>query len=174
MVPALQVSAHAFQVGGRLMVTGHSYREDPKVQKAGTRKAFHLGSNSSCRQHIRQHYEIYKARCEGQNIPIQSQAIPRPIWKALQAEKESKGKKQTILDDSFAKMPAAQRKEFTREGIVDAVTRLIVLDDQVSTRGVGFTFPHHIVLDRSTGYRTCKQARFQELLGRHATEDEKL
>ena len=110
-------------------------REDPKIEKAGMRKAFHLGSNSSCRQHIRQHYDIYKARCEGQNIPVQPQVIPQPIWKAMNAEKE-KGKQQATLDESFAKMPALLRKEFSKQAAVDAVMRLIVLDDQVST----FTF----------------------------------
>jgi hypothetical protein len=81
----------------------------------------------------RQHYEIYKARCEAQNIPVQTQAIPQPIWKAINAEKDAKGKKQTTLDDSLVKMLALQQKEFTKEGAVDAVVRLIVLDDQVST-----------------------------------------
>jgi hypothetical protein len=107
-------------------------REDPKIEKTGIRKAFHLGSNSSCRQHIRQHYEIYRARCESQNIPVQQQAIPRPIWKAMNAAKE-KGKQQATLDETFAKMPALLRKEFSKQAAVDAVTRLIVLDDQVST-----------------------------------------
>lgn len=128
-------------------VNDQSNREDPKVQKIGLRKAFHLGSNSSCRQHIRQHYEIYKARCEAQNIPVQTQAIPRPIWKAMNAEKDAKGKKQTTLDNSLAKMPALQRKEFTKEGAVDAVVRLIVLDDQVSTH------PSHVRVCANSTHR---------------------
>ncbi|KAG1849309.1 hypothetical protein DFJ58DRAFT_662469, partial [Suillus subalutaceus] len=33
------------------------------VKDNGKRKVFHLGSNSSCRQHICSHYKFYKARC---------------------------------------------------------------------------------------------------------------
>ncbi|KAF9230185.1 hypothetical protein BU15DRAFT_57513 [Melanogaster broomeanus] len=35
-------------------------REDNRfVAKNGKRKAFHVGGNSSCRQHIHGHYELY-------------------------------------------------------------------------------------------------------------------
>ena len=39
-------------------------------------KAFHVGSNSSCCQHIRSHYELYKACCAKQNIPVKSRSTP--------------------------------------------------------------------------------------------------
>lgn len=52
---------------------------------------------------------------------------------AKAAEDDVKGKKQTTLDENFAKMSSAQRKEFTKEAAVEAVAQLIVLDDQVMT-----------------------------------------
>jgi hypothetical protein len=51
----------------------------------GMRKAFHKGGNSSNRFHIRQHYEIYKERCEKGKIPINHWAIPLNIVKAAKA-----------------------------------------------------------------------------------------
>jgi hypothetical protein len=95
------------------------------------RKAFHVGGNSSCRQHIRQHYDIYRKRCQSANIKMNDRAIPPAIVKARKEKEEGKGGKQTKLDDNFAQMPSAHLKEFTREGVVDAVARFIVLDDQV-------------------------------------------
>ncbi|KIM58355.1 hypothetical protein SCLCIDRAFT_55519, partial [Scleroderma citrinum Foug A] len=49
------------------------------VRKNGKRKAFHLGSNSSCRQHIRIHYEEYQQRCVEGGIPENDHAVPREI-----------------------------------------------------------------------------------------------
>jgi hypothetical protein len=51
--------------------------------------------------------------------------------KARKEKEEGKAGKQTKLDDNFAKMPSTHLKEFTREGVVDAVARFIMLDDQV-------------------------------------------
>ncbi|KIM65340.1 hypothetical protein SCLCIDRAFT_88680, partial [Scleroderma citrinum Foug A] len=51
------------------------------VAKHGKRKAFHLRSNSSCRQHIRSHYELYKTRCAQQMITENPHAIPRDLFK---------------------------------------------------------------------------------------------
>ncbi|KAJ8579841.1 hypothetical protein M405DRAFT_717986, partial [Rhizopogon salebrosus TDB-379] len=49
------------------------------VKENGKRKAFHLGSNSSCRQHIRSHYEFYKARCRELGIRENHYAMPREM-----------------------------------------------------------------------------------------------
>jgi hypothetical protein len=46
-----------------------------------------------CRFHIRQHYEIYKERCEKEDILINHWAIPRPIWKAMEEKKTVRGKR---------------------------------------------------------------------------------
>ncbi|RDB23358.1 putative AC transposase [Hypsizygus marmoreus] len=93
----------------------------------GRRKAFHMGGNSSCRQHIHQHYELYKTKCEESEVPENHWAIPRPIWKQMEEEKNAKKKKiQTTLEFEILSSP----KEFTRDGILQAVTELIAVDDQ--------------------------------------------
>lgn len=46
------------------------------VKQNGKRKVFHLGSNSSCRQHIRGHYEFYQAECKELGITEHHYAIP--------------------------------------------------------------------------------------------------
>ncbi|KAF8067557.1 hypothetical protein FPV67DRAFT_1561917 [Lyophyllum atratum] len=71
----------------------------------GKRKALHVGGNSSCRAHIRQHYELYKVRCEANGIPIDHHAVPRHIWKAMEAQekgqtaKSRQGKVSTLHSD---------------------------------------------------------------------------
>jgi len=57
------------------------------IMKHGKCKAFHVGSNSSCRQHIRSHYELYQARCAERNIPTQPHAMP---WELLNAKQQLK------------------------------------------------------------------------------------
>ncbi|KAG2104746.1 uncharacterized protein F5147DRAFT_537005, partial [Suillus discolor] len=54
------------------------------VEKHGCRKMFHVGSNSSCRQHIRGHYAVYKQKCMALKIPENHHAIPRAFVKAAQ------------------------------------------------------------------------------------------
>ncbi|KAI0278182.1 hypothetical protein BC826DRAFT_874247, partial [Russula brevipes] len=54
------------------------------IKKSGPRKAFHTGGNSSCRQHLRQHYEIYQNRCKEANILEHHWAVPRTIWRERQ------------------------------------------------------------------------------------------
>src|SRR5882762_186102 len=109
-------------------------RIDEKFIKLnGKRKAFHIGGNSSCRLHIRQHYPLYKERCEKEQIPVNHWAIPRSIWKAMEEEKEveKRGgttKKQQVLDFKTVTGP----REFTREGVLHAVAKLIATNDQVS------------------------------------------
>ncbi|KAG1858009.1 hypothetical protein DFJ58DRAFT_658852, partial [Suillus subalutaceus] len=46
------------------------------VKDNGKRKVFHLGSNSSCRQHICSHYKFYKARCRELKIRENHYAMP--------------------------------------------------------------------------------------------------
>jgi hypothetical protein len=98
----------------------------------GMRKAFHIGGNSSCRQHIRQHYEVYKTRCDAERITIHHWAIPRPVWKEMQMaknERKAGRSQQGTLSDVFPKINAP--KDFTREGVLHAVSKFIVCDDQV-------------------------------------------
>ncbi|KIK91932.1 hypothetical protein PAXRUDRAFT_126493, partial [Paxillus rubicundulus Ve08.2h10] len=45
-------------------------------------KAFHVGSNSSCRQHIRGHYDLYATRCADAGLREHHHAVPREIKRA--------------------------------------------------------------------------------------------
>ena len=85
-----------------------------------------------CHAHIHQHY---KEKCEKEDIPINHWAIPRELWKVMEEEKvaEKHGrlmKKQQLLLLHF-KTVTGPRK-FTRVGILQAVTKLIVTNNQVS------------------------------------------
>jgi hypothetical protein len=86
------------------------------------------GGNSSCRQHIRQHYEIYKKKCQEAKIPMNHWAIPRDIWQK-EKELETPAKdRQKQLDFQVVTGP----REFTRSGTLQAVTTLIASNNQVS------------------------------------------
>lgn len=97
------------------------------------RKAFFKGGNSSCRLHIRQHFPIYKEKCELAGIPINHWAIPRHIWKEMQEEEENKKqltKKQEQQQLNFKTVTGP--REFTRAGVLQSVTKLIATNNQVS------------------------------------------
>ncbi|KAG2366424.1 hypothetical protein BDR07DRAFT_1254858, partial [Suillus spraguei] len=49
------------------------------VKQNGKCKAFHLGSNSSCHQHICGHYEFYQAKCKELGITEHHYAIPHEL-----------------------------------------------------------------------------------------------
>jgi hypothetical protein len=99
------------------------------MDKNGKRKVFHIGGNSSCRQHIRQHYKIYKERCKEARIEMHHWVIPRQILQDAQAKK-GKLEKQGSLDGIVVRLqePAV----FTREGLRHAVCQFITCDNQVS------------------------------------------
>lgn len=90
------------------------------------RKAFHVGGNSSCRQHLRQHWELYSQKCKAKNIPVNHWAIPREVLKQQEAEKAQ------ITQEKLRFDKVTGPREFTREGVVAAVGKLISTDDQVS------------------------------------------
>jgi Mn-containing catalase len=92
-------------------------------------KAFLKGSNSSCRQHARQHWEFYEKRCKETGTPIHHWAIPRQLWKAREEEQRMKGK-QPKLDGTFERVTGP--KEFTRDRVLHAVSQFVACDDQVS------------------------------------------
>ncbi|KZS95020.1 hypothetical protein SISNIDRAFT_389876, partial [Sistotremastrum niveocremeum HHB9708] len=48
------------------------------------RGAFKLGGNSSCRQHIRSHYDLYIARCEEEACEPKEHCMPRDILRKKQ------------------------------------------------------------------------------------------
>lgn len=108
-------------------------RESPKfLATHGKRKAFHLGSNLSCQSHICQHYELYKVRCALGKIPEHHHAIPRVVWKAMEAqEKELTAKrKQSKINDLFNQEKGP--RVFSREDVLHVVTKFIACDDQVN------------------------------------------
>lgn len=114
---------------------GKSRLDEHFIKVHGKRRAFHKGSNSSCRVHIRQHYDLYKEKCEEADIPVNHWAIPREIWKEMEAEKEdkkrgrmTKKKEQQSLDFETVTGP----REFTRLGVLNAVTKLIATNNEVS------------------------------------------
>jgi hypothetical protein len=108
----------------------HDRENSAFIKKSGKRKAFHVGGNSSCRQHIRQHYPIYQRRCKEANISEHHWAVPRHIWRERQANL-AKTRKQGTLDGIAVKLHGGP-KLFTREGLRHAVCQFIACDDQVA------------------------------------------
>ena len=109
-------------------------REDPCfVESKGLRRAFFTGSNTSCRAHIRGHYQIYKERCEVDGIKMKEHCIPRKLLKSQSAG--SGALSQTTLDNA---VEPKTTKEFSKDAILHAVAQLVACDDQVSRvrRGV--------------------------------------
>ncbi|KAM6496375.1 hypothetical protein JOM56_009081, partial [Amanita muscaria] len=49
------------------------------IASRGLRLVFFTGSNTSCRSHIRYHFDLYKARCKEKNIKIHDRCIPRNV-----------------------------------------------------------------------------------------------
>jgi hypothetical protein len=87
---------------------------------------FHVGSNSSCRQHIHGHYTLYQERCAALSLRENHHAVPRDIVKArVKVEREGQ---QTLNGVVGIKQPNA----FTRDGVLKAVAEFVVCDDQVS------------------------------------------
>jgi hypothetical protein len=106
-------------------------RTDEKTVKTrGLRKVFFTGSNSSCRQHIRQHYELYKQKCNDEHIPINQRAIPPHVLRELEASRQET-KKQSTLDNVLTKVSVPT--QFTRDGLLEAVAKFVACDDQVSS-----------------------------------------
>ena len=100
------------------------------MKSKGLRKTFFTGSNSSCRQHIRQHYDLYKKRCEDEKIPLNHRAIPPQVLKEMETSRTA-GKKQSTLDGIVTTV--APLKEFSRDGLLEAVAKFVACDDQVSS-----------------------------------------
>lgn len=99
------------------------------IKKRGLCWCFHLGGGSSCCMHIRQHYDIYVVRCKAAGLEVHHWAMPRKLWKELMAAKE-KEKFQPTLDGIFQKVSSP--KEFSKDFLLDSVTRFIACNDQVS------------------------------------------
>jgi hypothetical protein len=103
-------------------------------KKNGKRKALFKGSNSTCRQHIRQHYEVYKEWCEKAGLPPNHWAIPRRIWAVMETEKAAAKlggqtkKEQQLLNFATVTGPM----DFKRAETLNTVSKLITMNNQVS------------------------------------------
>jgi hypothetical protein len=75
------------------------FRIDPDILNSklkGLHKAFFCGSNTTCHQHICQHYAIYQEQCHKQGLAENYRAVPPHILKEREAAK--KPDKQVKLD----------------------------------------------------------------------------
>ena len=105
------------------------------VVKHMLQKAFHVGSNSSCCQHIRSHYELFQARCAEQNIPEHQPAVPHELERARKKH-ASKEAGQKNLTDMFGVASCTKSKEFLREEVLRCVAKFVVCDNQVSAPSI--------------------------------------
>lgn len=126
MVPSLQVSTWQQQSNKN----SRKIRANKAVTKSAERGAFFTGGNSSCRAHIRQHYELYRDRCKEAGIQENHFAIPRPLWRQME-EKRLAGKGQAKIDEMLEIQQKLKPKQFTCDGAVEAIAQFIVCDDQV-------------------------------------------
>lgn len=119
---------------GSILKLTFDRNDEAFIKKYGKRKAFHIGGNSSGRQHIRQHYTEYQTRCKEENVPEHHWAIPRPIWKKMEEERRGgvKGARQGTLTQHLVGKPSAP-PVFTRENVLHLVTQFVAIDDQAST-----------------------------------------
>ena len=98
------------------------------VENGCVKKAFYTGGNSTCRVHIRRHYELYKTRCEEQNIPKNHHAIPRTLWNQMQ---ELKANPKTKVQSKLDRILEKKKQTFSREGALHAVSQFVACNDQV-------------------------------------------
>lgn len=69
-------------------------------------------------------------KCNEADVPVNHWAIPRDVWKEMEAAKEAKAK---LVQKRLAFEVVSLPKEFTRDGILQQVTKFIAVDDQVRT-----------------------------------------
>jgi len=80
--------------------THMKFRIDLEILKSkGLCKAFFCGSNTTCHQHIHQHYPIYQQWCNEQGLQENYWAVPPHILK--EREEVKKKSKQQKLDGVF-------------------------------------------------------------------------
>ncbi|KIK92950.1 hypothetical protein PAXRUDRAFT_146177 [Paxillus rubicundulus Ve08.2h10] len=59
------------------------------LSKNSKQKAFHIGSNSLCCQHVQSHYQLYKMQCARRKIREHHHAVPHDIVRAQQDAKKN-------------------------------------------------------------------------------------
>ena len=104
---------------------------EPLVKKKGLQAAFITGGNSTCRYHVRKHYNVYSTKCKEAGIAEHHWAVDHNVWEAMQAKAAGKvGKTQSKIDAMFGK--GSLLKEFTRDSILYAIVQFVVCNNQVS------------------------------------------
>ena len=119
------------KINWRVKLTTFQREDEVYIKKYGKRKTFHVGSNSSCRQHIRRHYTLYQERCARQGLKEHHHAVPRAIAKERKQAKQQEDDGQRTLDGVFRK--ASKPNQWSKDVVLKAVAEFVVCDDQVQT-----------------------------------------
>ena len=91
------------------------------MKKNGLHKAFHVGLNSSCCQHIRSHFDLYKEQCEEKKLKVHHHAMPPEM-----VQVQNQAKKQKKLDGMLPTRKV--EREFSWERVLEAVAEFIICD----------------------------------------------
>ncbi|KAF8443714.1 hypothetical protein L210DRAFT_861759, partial [Boletus edulis BED1] len=90
-------------------------KDDEKcIQKHGKPKSFQVGSNLSCRQHIRGHYDVDQERCAAQNVKENHHAIPCDVLRAQNEAMKQRKEGQRTLDGASRRHPNPGNFQETR------------------------------------------------------------
>ena len=129
MVQSVQV--RSWSISAEMKYLPWIQRDDEAyVAKYGKWKTFHVGSNLSCRQHIRSHYAVYQKRCAEQDLKEHHHAVPQAIARAKKEAKKQESKGQQTLTGFWKTLKPG---EFSKEAVLKVVAEFVVCDDQVQT-----------------------------------------
>jgi len=134
----------------------------------GLHRAFFTRSNMSCQTHICYHYDVYKFKCEADNLPMNNRCILWDLWKKMQT-KSGGLSTQTTLDSVVQVLK--EPKEFSRDALLHALAQLVVCNDEVSERGGEIRINKKLLMF-TTGICISKQGHVSELFNSHASQNE--
>jgi hypothetical protein len=117
------------------------------IKKHGKLAGFFRGGNSTCRTHIRKHYNLYSQKCEEQGIEENERCVPPEIARAREKTAGGKGMIQMQLDTMLT--VDKSRNEFSREAILKAVTQLVACTDMGSVYSCRFS---QLLMNPSTDF----------------------
>jgi len=126
VVLGVQVSKEFRAITHNTYLGGPLCRDDKVfTDSKGLHCAFFTGSNTSCRMHICYHYNVYKIKCEADNLPMNDRCIPQDLWKKMQT-KSGRLSTQTTLDSVIQVSKGS--KEFSRDALLHALAQLVACD----------------------------------------------
>jgi hypothetical protein len=108
----------------------HASRKDPKlIQTKSLHKAFLIRGNSTCQNHICQHYEYYHKCCKEEGIEENECCIPPEVLKA------HKSKSEVVVQSKLNMTAGAEsaQKQFSRGRTHHVVTQFVACDDHVGS-----------------------------------------